>query len=288
MTECPNDAAATAAVMPRLTITRCVRESFVLRHSFVIGHWAFVICNLSAHAAGGGKLRLAAAPYLGEDEVKFIRLLPNGFGGFSQLWNGANDHPDKKLRFSRLLFAGSNLVLELLLRNRVIRFTVVGTHTRACSDDLRYQPLRHFVYRDALRKINDLLTKQSGALLQVIRLFIRRAHRSFGLRHSFVIGHPSFVIFNPRSTMSPCPPSGFELRHSFVIGHSSFVIRHFQPLGTMNQGPPSCFVIPSSLDIRHSSFSTPGHHESRSTLGLRHSFVIGHSSFVILPLHRTP
>jgi hypothetical protein len=197
MTECPNAAAATAAVMPRLTITRCVRESFVLCHSFVIGHWAFVICNLSAHAAGGGELRLAAAPYLGKDEMKLIRLLPNGFGGFSQLWNGANDHSDKKLRLSGLFFAGSNLVLELLLRNRVIRFTVVGTHTRACSDDLRYQPLRHFVYRDALRKINDLLTKQSGALLQVIRLFIRRAHRSFGLRHSFVIGHSSFVIFNP-------------------------------------------------------------------------------------------
>ena len=76
------------------------------------------------------------AIYAREDEVEFFRfaIQSAGFVGLAGL--SSSDKAKEVFRFLRFFYASSDRVAKVLLRNALIRFTIIRSDTRAAADKL--------------------------------------------------------------------------------------------------------------------------------------------------------
>src|SRR5438094_6177959 len=139
------------------------------------------------------------------------------------------------LRLARFFRAGTYAFQKLLLRNGIVGFHVVSADACSGTDKLADNPTRRRPLWNCFRKIDNRFTKSRRSFFQVVNA---RWGRLFANKRRVVITPKPIVVLR----------RAFGLRHSFVIRHSSFVILVI----------PSSFVIPassfSSLVLRHSIY----------------------------------
>ncbi len=108
-----------------------------------------------------------------EDQVKFLRLLPElrYFVAFSR--NRSGNHPKPMFSLSSFLSAITDFVQEFLFAISIISLAVISTNTCARSSDLINKRPGDAVHWNGTYKIDNCLSEKSRSLLKiVIRSFI--------------------------------------------------------------------------------------------------------------------
>ncbi len=162
---------------------------------------------------------LSRAVNFGENEVKFLRLLPKWFGFFAEIRHRFDNHPEEKLGFTGLFFAVADLLFKFFSRNRVIRLAVVCANACAGSDELADKTLRHRVIRNLAGKCNEFLPKERCPLFEIVGSVLASLHhgveanRPAGFSHSnfgflrvfgyFVIWHSLALGFLLAANLAP-------------------------------------------------------------------------------------
>jgi hypothetical protein len=106
-----------------------------------------------------------------EDENEFISFLPDRSGGFGMSRAGFRNHPKPVLSLFGFLFAGANLVHELLLGNSFIRLGVVGSNASRTPHNLSDQRSGDAVFSQCATEHDNLFSKHSGSLRKIIFTF---------------------------------------------------------------------------------------------------------------------
>ena len=111
------------------------------------------------------------------------------------------------LRFARFLPASSDTFQKVPFGNCVVRFCILSTNARACSNKLTDDPTGYRSLWNSLRKIDDCFAKPGRSFFQIV--------------------NPFYLWFFADKSRASIPKrilkeriSAFRFRHSFVIRHS--------------------------------------------------------------------
>jgi len=120
----------------------------------------------------------------------------------------------RKCFVSRASFRqGADAFQKLFFRYRIVRFDVIRSDTRPCSNKLADDSASHRPLRNCLCEINDCFAEARCPLLQIVNAF----SAGFFANNQYFPVVPKRIVINARSVI-------FGLRHFFVIRHSCFVI----------------------------------------------------------------
>jgi hypothetical protein len=115
--------------------------------------------------------------------VQFLRCLPE-FSGFSfEFQFGSGYHPEPKLGLAGFLAASANFILKIFFGNRIVRFTIICTNTRAGTDKLADERCGYRIFGNRFGESNHSFTELRRPLLQIKRLIVL----PFGFGISLVI-----------------------------------------------------------------------------------------------------